>query len=70
MGDDLAACRDWIPAAIECDRAAAAELADLRATLAQLATWATEKLDDEYVGRQYIAEHLVERLTILAGGGR
>ena len=49
---------------------ALAELARLRDTLAALAELASVQLTDERYDRQLIAEHLVDRLTILAGGGR
>ena len=46
------------------------ELAELRATLAQLAAEADAKLSDECRDRQLIAEELVDRLVILSGGGK
>ncbi|HEY9482970.1 MAG TPA: hypothetical protein VIR00_08410 [Micromonosporaceae bacterium] len=46
------------------------ELAELRATLAQLAADAEAKLSDECRDRQLIAEHLIDRLTVLSGGGK
>jgi uncharacterized protein (DUF924 family) len=48
----------------------AADLGELRYTLAALAADADAKLSDEYADRQLIAEHLVDRLTVLSGGGK
>ena len=79
FGNDVVAGRDWMPGAIACDYVTAtekalaealAELAELRDTLAALAELANVRLNDEQYDRQLIAEHLVERLTVLSGGGK
>lgn len=79
FGDDVVAGRDWMPGARACDYVAStekalavalAELAEVRATLATLAAEADVNLNNEYYDRQLIAEHLVDRLTVLSGGGK
>jgi hypothetical protein len=47
---------------------AATELANLRAALADLATWAEDNLNIDYRDRQCIAEYLTDALDALAAG--
>ncbi|MFG1609503.1 hypothetical protein [Actinoplanes sp. NPDC049265] len=47
-----------------------AELANLRAELADLHNWADRVLDNKNTDRQYIAEHLSTACGVLASGGR
>jgi hypothetical protein len=70
--ETLLATLDATAAAIEPDDRSATvvdDLSALRATLAQLAAEADAKIGDEYADRQLIAEHLIDRLTVLSGGG-